>query len=139
MLYFLIPLLKPMTFTVISLGEQLSSSSILVTESEVLCSNHHKQVTEQLYLHVNRIAEQRCLQQPEVTIKIPHRDCITLGGILQIAPKICQKMPYFKLIHLYKVDTRILHISPAPWSWARILSQSVYSSLGMRWKMMDVI
>lgn len=77
-----------MTFTVFNLGEQISSSSILVTESEMLCSNHHKQVTEQLYLHVNRTAEQRCLRQPEVTIKIPHRVCITLGGILQMAPKI---------------------------------------------------
>lgn len=86
-----------MTFTVISLGEQLSGSSILVTESEMLCSHHHKQVTEQLYLHVNRRAEQRCLQQPEVTIKIPHRDCITLGGILQMAFKITKRYPILTL------------------------------------------
>ena len=68
-----------------------------MTESEMLCSNHHKQVTEQVYLHVNGIAEQRCLQQPEVTIKIPHRDCITLGGILQMALKITKRCPILTL------------------------------------------
>lgn len=51
-------------------------------ESEMFCSNHHKQVTQQLYLLVNGIAEQRCLRQPEVTIKIPHGVYVTSGGML---------------------------------------------------------
>lgn len=76
-----------MTFIVINLGEQLSNSSILVTESEMFCLNHCKQVSYELYFHVNGLEEQRCLGQPEVTIKIPHRVCITSAGMLQMAPK----------------------------------------------------
>lgn len=50
-------------------------------------TNHSKQVT-QLYLHVNGIAEQEYLSQPEVIIKIPGTACSTLGGVLQMAYKI---------------------------------------------------
>lgn len=37
------------------------------------------------------------LTAPEVTIKIPHRDCITLGGILQMALKITKRYPILTL------------------------------------------
>lgn len=76
-----------MTFPVINLGGQLLRSSILVTESEMFCSNHHKQVALQLYLHVNGTAAQRCSRQPEVTIKIPKGVYTISGSTLQMALK----------------------------------------------------